>query len=52
MLMIKQTFSGKRLLVIDTNVIMHDPSSLLRFQEHDIFIPMVVLEELDGGKKV
>ncbi|NNC24451.1 PhoH family protein [Salinisphaera sp. USBA-960] len=30
---------------------MHDPSALFRFEEHDLFIPMVVLEELDGGKK-
>jgi PhoH-like ATPase len=30
---------------------MHDPSSLLRFEEHDIYIPSVVLEELDNNKK-
>ncbi len=30
---------------------MHDPVALFRFHEHDIFIPMVVLEELDKGKK-
>ncbi len=40
-----------RLFVLDTNVLMHDPAALFRFQEHDIFIPMVVLEELDAGKK-
>ena len=40
-----------RLFVLDTNVLMHDPSSLFRFQEHDLFIPMVVLEEMDAGKK-
>ncbi|WP_423823847.1 PhoH family protein [Salinisphaera sp. SPP-AMP-43] len=40
-----------RVFVLDTNVLMHDPTALFRFQEHDIFIPMVVLEELDGGKK-
>ncbi len=40
-----------RLFVLDTNVLMHDPSALFRFQEHDIFLPMVVLEELDNGKK-
>ncbi len=49
--MIKQTFTAKRLLVLDTNVIMHDPTAFIRFQEHDIFIPMTVLEELDNGKK-
>ncbi len=40
-----------RLFVLDTNVLMHDPTSIFRFQEHDIFLPMVVLEELDRGKK-
>lgn len=43
--------SKRRLFVLDTNVLMHDPTALFRFQEHDIFIPMVVLEELDAGKK-
>ncbi len=41
----------KRLLVLDTNVLMHDPTAIFRFQEHDIYLPMVVLEELDNGKK-
>ncbi|WP_456414242.1 PhoH family protein [Thiolapillus sp.] len=41
----------KRLFVLDTNVLMHDPTALFRFKEHDIFLPMVVLEELDKGKK-
>jgi len=41
----------KRLFILDTNVLMHDPASIFRFQEHDIFIPMVVLEELDKAKK-
>lgn len=40
-----------RLFVLDTNVLMHDPTALFRFQEHDVFIPMIVLEELDAGKK-
>lgn len=40
-----------KLYILDTNVLMHDPSSLFRFEEHDIFIPMMVLEELDAGKK-
>jgi PhoH-like ATPase len=43
--------SEHRLYVLDTNVLMHDPTALFRFQEHDIFLPMVVLEELDRGKK-
>jgi PhoH-like ATPase len=41
----------RKLFVLDTNVLMHDPMSLFRFQEHDVFLPMVVLEELDGHKK-
>jgi len=32
-------------------VLMHDPMSLFRFEEHDVFLPMIVLEELDGHKK-
>src|ERR1700712_1277633 len=40
-----------KLFVLDTNVLMHDPTSLFRFQEHDVFLPMVVLEELDDHKK-
>jgi PhoH-like ATPase len=41
----------KRLFVLDTNVLVHDPTALFRFKEHDIYLPMVVLEELDQGKK-
>ncbi len=40
-----------KLFVLDTNVLMHDPMCLYRFEEHDIFLPMIVLEELDGHKK-
>ena len=40
-----------RLFVLDTNVLLHDPMALFRFEEHDIFLPMVVLEELDAHKK-
>ena len=43
--------STKRLFVLDTNVLMHDPTALFRFQEHDVFLPMIVLEELDAAKK-
>lgn len=41
----------KKRYVLDTNVLLHDPTSLLRFEEHDISIPLVVLEELDRHKK-
>jgi len=37
--------------VLDTNVLMHDPTSIFRFEEHDVYIPMIVLEELDAHKK-
>lgn len=40
-----------KLFVLDTNVLLHDPTSLFRFEEHDIFLPMIVLEELDGHKR-
>ena len=43
--------SEKRLYILDTNVLMHDPTSIFRFEEHDVFLPMMVLEELDAAKK-
>ena len=45
------TTSHRKLFVLDTNVLLHDPAALFRFEEHDLFIPMVVLEELDHCKK-
>jgi PhoH-like ATPase len=45
------TSKTKRLFVLDTNVLIHDPTALFRFAEHDLFLPMVVLEELDNNKK-
>lgn len=39
-----------KLFVLDTNIMMHDPSAIYRFEEHDIYLPMVVLEELDAHK--
>jgi len=42
---------ARRLYLLDTNVLMHDPTALFRFEEHDIYLPMVVLEELDAAKK-
>ena len=41
----------RRLFVLDTNVLMHDPAAIFRFDEHDLYLPMVVLEELDAHKK-
>ncbi len=39
------------LFVLDTNVLLHDPSSVFRFEEHDVFLPIMTLEELDNNKK-
>jgi len=41
----------RRIYVLDTNVLMHDPTALFKFEEHDVFLPMTVLEELDNNKK-
>jgi PhoH-like ATPase len=40
-----------KIFVLDTNVLLHDPMSLFRFDEHDVYLPMITLEELDGHKK-
>ena len=40
-----------KVFVLDTNVLMHDPTSLFRFEEHDVYLPMMTLEELDNHKK-
>ncbi len=42
--------SNCKIFVLDTNVLMHDPSALFRFHEHHIYLPMTVLEELDNAK--
>ncbi|MFN3629681.1 MAG: PhoH family protein [Casimicrobiaceae bacterium] len=47
----KSRGSSSKLFVLDTNVLMHDPTSLHRFEEHDIFLPICTLEELDNHKK-
>lgn len=43
--------ADKKIFVLDTNVLMHDPTSLYRFEEHDVFLPIMTLEELDNHKK-
>ena len=40
----KVQIDERRLFVLDTNVLMHDPTAIFRFQEHDVYLPMVVLE--------
>ncbi len=42
---------SKRIYVLDTNVLMHDPTALFKFEEHDVYLPMQVIEELDNAKK-
>jgi PhoH-like ATPase len=49
--MIKRENDKPCLFVLDTNVLMHDPTAIFRFKEHDIFLPMVVLEELDAARR-
>ena len=41
----------KKVYVIDTNVLLHDPQALFRFEENDLVIPMTVIEEVDRFKK-
>lgn len=43
--------ASPRLFVIDTNVLLHDHNCIDNFQEHDVIIPITVLEELDEFKK-
>lgn len=45
-----KTANEAKLFVLDTNILMHDPSAIYHFEEHDIYLPMVVLEELDRHK--
>ena len=47
----KSAAPATKLFVLDTNVLMHDPTSLYRFQEHDVYVPIMTLEELDNNKK-
>ncbi len=49
--MVRKSRVHSKIFVLDTNVLMHDPSSLFHFEEHDIFLPMITLEELDNNKK-
>lgn len=45
-----KTQAARKQFVLDTNVLIHDPSALFNFEEHDVVIPMTVLEELDHIK--
>lgn len=48
--MVRIDKKANRLYVLDTNVLIHDPTALYHFEEHDVVIPMTVLEELDKHK--
>lgn len=48
---VKKKNGPTKLFVLDTNVLMHDPMCLFQFEEHDVYLPMIVLEELDSHKK-
>ncbi len=41
----------KKIFVLDTNVLLHDPRAIYQFEDHDVVIPIVVVEELDTFKK-
>ena len=41
----------KKIFVVDTNVILHDPTAILRFEDNEIVLPIAVIEELDRFKK-
>ncbi|WP_296661842.1 PhoH family protein [Paraburkholderia sp.] len=47
----EESIEVRKLFVLDTNVLMHDPTCLFRFEEHDVYLPMMTLEELDNHKK-
>ena len=48
---VKVAPATRKLFVLDTNVLMHDPTCLFRFEEHDIYLALIVLEEMDSHKK-
>ena len=47
----KPSSTPTKIFVLDTNVLLHDPTSVYRFEEHDFFLPIMTLEELDNNKK-
>ena len=48
--MARRKIKEKKVYVLDTNILLHEPFAFLNFQEHDVVIPMTVLEELDHIK--
>ena len=47
----KSSAPHSKIFVLDTNVLLHDPTSVYRFEENDVYLPMMTLEELDNNKK-
>ncbi|MFZ4535906.1 PhoH family protein [Propionivibrio sp.] len=47
----KKAVPLSKFFILDTNVLLHDPTSVYRFEEHDVFLPIMTLEELDDHKK-
>jgi len=41
----------KKIFVLDTNVLLHDPRAIFSFEDNDVVVPIVVIEELDKFKK-
>lgn len=48
---VKATKAVVKTFLLDTNVLIHDPEAVFAFDEHDVIIPITVIEELDGLKK-
>jgi len=42
---------SRKIYILDTNVLIHDPNALQHFDEHDVVLPIVVLEEMDKVKR-
>ncbi len=42
--------ADRKIFLLDTNILLHEPLAIYSFQEHDVVIPMTVLEELDRIK--
>lgn len=47
----KDMHKAEKLFVVDTSVLVHDPSAIFRFQEHTVFLPFLVLDELKNIKQ-
>ncbi len=45
------THPSRKTFILDTNVILHDPSCIHQFQQHNIVIPLTVIEEMDHFKR-